>query len=52
VILFTSANGLRIKTIATATGASVSNITYADNTVSNVTSFGVLIDEVRIPTPI
>ncbi|KAJ7841512.1 polygalacturonase [Mycena olivaceomarginata] len=31
--------------IATATGASVSGITYSGNTVSNVTGFGVLIDQ-------
>ncbi|KAJ7301719.1 polygalacturonase [Mycena albidolilacea] len=44
-VITSGANGLRIKTIATAMGASVSGITYSGNTVSNVTGFGVLIDQ-------
>ncbi|KAJ7711563.1 polygalacturonase [Mycena metata] len=39
------ANGLRIKTVATATSGSVSGITYSGNTVSGVTNFGLLIDQ-------
>lgn len=45
-IIFASANGLRIKTIATATSATVSGVTYSNNTVSGVTNFGILIDQV------
>ncbi|KAJ7247479.1 polygalacturonase [Mycena rebaudengoi] len=44
-IITSGANGLRIKTIATATSASVSNVTYSGNTVSGVTKFGLLIDQ-------
>ncbi|KAJ7927320.1 glycoside hydrolase [Mycena leptocephala] len=40
-----SVNGLRIKTDATATASTVSNIMYADNKLSGITSFGVLIDQ-------
>ncbi|KAJ7609153.1 endo-polygalacturonase PG1 [Roridomyces roridus] len=44
-IVSSGANGLRIKTIATATNASVSDVTYSGNTVSGVTGFGLLIDQ-------
>ncbi|KAJ7911350.1 endo-polygalacturonase PG1 [Mycena leptocephala] len=44
-IVSSGANGLRIKTIATAMGASVFGVTYSGNTVSGVTGFGLLIDQ-------
>ncbi|KAJ6505207.1 polygalacturonase [Mycena sanguinolenta] len=44
-VVTSGANGLRIKTIATATSGSVSNVTYSGNTVSGVTQFGLLIDQ-------
>jgi len=37
--------GLRIKVDATATDASVSDVTYTSNTVSNISEFGVLITQ-------
>ncbi|KAK7024713.1 glycoside hydrolase [Favolaschia claudopus] len=40
-----SANGLRIKTIATATGSQVSNVVYSNNKLSSITQFGVIIDQ-------
>ncbi|KAJ7778363.1 polygalacturonase [Mycena metata] len=44
-VVTSGANGLRIKTVATATSGSVSGITYSGNTVSGVTKFGLLIDQ-------
>ncbi|KAJ7290605.1 pectin lyase fold/virulence factor [Mycena rebaudengoi] len=38
-------NGLRIKTDATATASTVSNIVYTNNKLSGITQFGVLIDQ-------
>ncbi|KAJ7734291.1 glycosyl hydrolases family 28-domain-containing protein [Mycena metata] len=38
-------NGLRIKTDATATASTVSDIVYTDNKLSGITEFGVLIDQ-------
>ncbi|KAJ7156272.1 endo-polygalacturonase PG1 [Mycena filopes] len=38
-------NGLRIKTDATATGSTVSNVVYTNNKLSGITEFGVLIDQ-------
>ncbi|KAK7024711.1 glycoside hydrolase family 28 protein [Favolaschia claudopus] len=40
-----SVNGLRIKTIATATGSLVNNVVYSNNKLSSITSFGVIIDQ-------
>ncbi|KAJ7577413.1 glycoside hydrolase [Mycena floridula] len=40
-----STNGLRIKTDATATGSTVSNVVYSGNTMTGITQFGVLIDQ-------
>ncbi|KAJ7478728.1 pectin lyase fold/virulence factor, partial [Mycena galericulata] len=40
-----SVNGLRIKTDAIANGSTVTGIVYSDNTLSDITQFGVLIDE-------
>ncbi|KAJ7222127.1 glycoside hydrolase [Mycena pura] len=40
-----SVNGLRIKTDATATGSTVSGVTYTNNKLSGITEFGVLIDQ-------
>ncbi|KAF8146471.1 pectin lyase fold/virulence factor [Mycena galopus ATCC 62051] len=44
-VVTSGANGLRIKTIATATSGNVSNISYSNNEVSGVTEFGLLIDQ-------
>ncbi|KAF8310829.1 endo-polygalacturonase PG1 [Clavulina sp. PMI_390] len=38
-------NGFRIKTVATATNAYVTGVTYSGNTLSGITGYGVLIDE-------
>ncbi|KAJ6587775.1 glycosyl hydrolases family 28-domain-containing protein [Mycena sp. CBHHK59/15] len=38
-------NGLRIKTDATSTASTVANIVYSNNTLSGITSFGVLVDQ-------
>ncbi|KAJ7122813.1 pectin lyase fold/virulence factor [Mycena epipterygia] len=38
-------NGLRIKTDATATGSTVSNVIYSGNKLTGITQFGVLIDQ-------
>ncbi|KAF7304061.1 Glycoside hydrolase family 31 protein [Mycena indigotica] len=38
-------NGLRIKTDATATGSTVSNVVYSNNKLSGITGYGVLIDQ-------
>ncbi|KAJ7688366.1 glycoside hydrolase [Mycena rosella] len=38
-------NGLRIKTDATATGSTVSNVVYSGNKLSGITQYGVLIDQ-------
>jgi hypothetical protein len=43
-----SGNALRIKTDATATGSTVSNIVYSGNK-GSATQFGVLIDQVQFP---
>jgi galacturan 1,4-alpha-galacturonidase len=43
--LYRSANALRIKTDATATGSTVSNVVYSGNTATGTTGFGVLIDQ-------
>ncbi|KAL7420496.1 hypothetical protein Q5752_004446 [Cryptotrichosporon argae] len=40
-----SVNGLRIKTTYDATDGSVSNVTYTDNTVTNATTYGVVIEQ-------
>lgn len=40
-----SVNGLRIKTDATATGSTVSSVVYSGNTLSGITSYGLLIDQ-------
>ncbi|KAJ7471637.1 glycoside hydrolase [Mycena galericulata] len=40
-----SVNGLRIKTDAIANGSTVTGIVYSDNTLSDITQFGVLIDQ-------
>ncbi|KAJ7495617.1 pectin lyase fold/virulence factor [Mycena latifolia] len=40
-----SVNGLRIKTDATATGSTVSDVVYSNNKASGITEFGVLIDQ-------
>lgn len=40
-----STNALRIKTKATATGSTVSGVTYTDNTASGITDYGVIIDQ-------
>jgi len=40
-----SDNGLRIKTDATATGSTVSGVTYTGNTLSTIHKYGILIDE-------
>ncbi|KAF7314144.1 Glycoside hydrolase family 31 protein [Mycena chlorophos] len=40
-----SANGLRIKTDATATGSLVSGVTYTNNVGSGITNYGVIIDQ-------
>ncbi|KAJ7708077.1 glycoside hydrolase [Mycena rosella] len=40
-----SVNGLRIKTDATASGSTVSNVVYSNNKLSGITAFGVLIDQ-------
>ncbi|KAJ6627460.1 glycoside hydrolase [Mycena sp. CBHHK59/15] len=44
-IIYFSVNGLRIKTDATATGSTVSNVLYSGNKLSGITQFGVLIDQ-------
>jgi hypothetical protein len=44
-LLHFSVNGLRIKTDATATGSTVSNVVYSNNKLSGITQFGVLIDQ-------
>ncbi|KAJ7085564.1 glycoside hydrolase [Mycena epipterygia] len=41
----TYGNALRIKTDATATGSTVSNVVYSGNTATGTTGFGVLIDQ-------
>ncbi|WVQ65135.1 uncharacterized protein L199_003308 [Kwoniella botswanensis] len=38
-------NGLRIKTIAGATGGSVSDVTYTDNKITNALKYGVVIQQ-------
>ncbi|KAK7458792.1 hypothetical protein VKT23_009798 [Stygiomarasmius scandens] len=38
-------NGLRIKTDATASGSTVSNVVYSNNKLSGITQYGVLIDQ-------
>jgi galacturan 1,4-alpha-galacturonidase len=40
-----NSQALRIKTDATATGASVADITYSGNTATGITKYGVLIDQ-------
>ncbi|KAJ6480427.1 glycosyl hydrolases family 28-domain-containing protein [Mycena sanguinolenta] len=40
-----SVNGLRIKTDATASGSSVTNVVYTNNKLSGISEFGVLIDQ-------
>ena len=42
---FTSDQALRIKMDATATGSTVTNITYTGNTGTGLRKFGVLIDQ-------
>jgi len=44
-VVTNNVNGLRIKTDATATGSTVSNIVYSGNKLSGITSYGVLIDQ-------
>ncbi|KAF7354985.1 Glycoside hydrolase family 31 protein [Mycena sanguinolenta] len=44
-VVINNGNGLRIKTDATATGSTVSNVIYTGNTLSGITGFGVLIDQ-------
>ncbi|KAJ6498926.1 glycoside hydrolase [Mycena sanguinolenta] len=44
-VVTNNVNGLRIKTDATATGSTVSNVVYSGNKLSGITSFGVLIDQ-------
>ena len=48
--LFSSDQALRIKTKKSATGATVSNITYSGNTGTGLKKFGVLIDQVGSST--
>ena len=43
-----SDQGLRIKTDASATSASVTNVTYSGNTGTGLRLFGVLIDQVHL----
>ncbi|KJA20061.1 glycoside hydrolase family 28 protein [Hypholoma sublateritium FD-334 SS-4] len=43
--IINNVQGLRIKTKATATGSTVSNITFTGNTATGCTEFGVLIDQ-------
>ncbi|KAF8180802.1 glycoside hydrolase [Mycena galopus ATCC 62051] len=43
--LYRSGNALRIKTDATATGSTVSNVVYSGNKATGTTGFGVLIDQ-------
>ncbi|KAJ7717474.1 pectin lyase fold/virulence factor [Mycena metata] len=43
--VMSNTNGLRIKTDATATASTVSNIVYTNNKLSGITEFGVLIDQ-------
>ncbi|CAE7224497.1 unnamed protein product [Rhizoctonia solani] len=38
-------NGLRIKTDASATGSTVSGVTYSGNTVTGATKYGIIIDQ-------
>ncbi|KAJ7064074.1 glycoside hydrolase [Mycena amicta] len=40
-----SVNGLRIKTDATATGSTVTDVVYTNNKLSGITQFGVIIDQ-------
>jgi len=44
-VVTNNANGLRIKTVATATGSTVSNVVYSGNRATGITGFGVLIDQ-------
>ncbi|KAJ7047728.1 glycoside hydrolase [Mycena alexandri] len=44
-VVTNNGNGLRIKTDATATGATVSNVVYSGNKATGITGFGVLIDQ-------
>jgi len=44
-VVTNNVNGLRIKTDATATGSTVSNVVYSGNKLSGITGFGVLIDQ-------
>ncbi|KAJ7773418.1 glycoside hydrolase [Mycena metata] len=44
-VVTNNVNGLRIKTDATATGSTVSNVVYSGNKLTGITSFGVLIDQ-------
>jgi galacturan 1,4-alpha-galacturonidase len=44
-VVTNNVNGLRIKTDATATGSTVSNVVYSNNKLSGITQFGVLIDQ-------
>ncbi|KAJ7626171.1 pectin lyase fold/virulence factor [Roridomyces roridus] len=44
-VVTNNGNALRIKTDATATGSTVSNIVYSGNTATGITNFGVLIDQ-------
>ncbi|KAJ7832988.1 pectin lyase fold/virulence factor [Mycena leptocephala] len=44
-VVTNNANALRIKTDATATGSTVSNVVYSGNTATGTTGFGVLIDQ-------
>lgn len=41
-----SDQALRIKTDASATGASVTNVTYSGNTATGIREYGVIIDQV------
>lgn len=40
-----SANALRIKTVAAATRSTVSDITYINNTAYDISKYGVIIDQ-------
>ncbi|KAJ6516264.1 glycoside hydrolase [Mycena sanguinolenta] len=44
-VVTNNGNGLRIKTDATATGSTVSNVVYSGNKLTGITGFGVLIDQ-------
>jgi len=44
-VVTNNANALRIKTDATATGSTVSNVVYSGNKATGTTGFGVLIDQ-------